>query len=97
VPAISAVGDISQWTSPNRGIRADAVRLLSGSTGLHYHGEVTDPAGRTGAGYSITSADGALRDVVILNPTTGGPLAYEHAAVLSYLLLAVNTHTTTTK
>jgi hypothetical protein len=108
--AISAAGDVHQWTSPSRGIRADAVRLLATSTGLQYHGEVTDRAGRTGSGYSATSANGALRDLIILNPTTGGVLAYEHAAlrdpgrlgirqptVVSYLLLAVNTHTTATK
>jgi hypothetical protein len=84
------------------------VRLLWASTGLQYHGQVTDRAGRTGAGYSVTSTDGTLRDLIILDPTTGGLLADEHAAlrdpgrlgiteptVLSYLLIAVNTHTST--
>jgi len=59
--------------------RAAIVQVLADTDGLVERGLVTDRAGRTGLAITVDSIDagGTQRDLLILDPTTGGLLEYE--------------------
>ncbi|MFF0471865.1 hypothetical protein ACFYPX_31085 [Micromonospora zamorensis] len=67
------------WRTPNQAARTAVITVLRDTPGITYHGSVTDRAGRTGVGVSATSD--AIRFLLILNPATGGLLAYERTAL----------------
>lgn len=103
---LRALADVNQWQAPGRDVRAAAVTVLADADGLSYHGFVTDRAGRPGIAVAALSANGASRDLILLDPHTGDLLAHEHTAlrdpgrlgiteptVLTYTLYLTHTRT----
>jgi hypothetical protein len=80
---LRAVVDLYRYHALDAAHRAAAIRVLADTTGLEYHGLVTDPNGRTGMAISVDSDRGATRDVVVFAAATGRLLSYERDTVLS--------------
>ena len=73
--AVRAVADIYRdWVLPFD-VRVQVLRFLADQDGLTYHGRATDREGREGV--AITADSEGERDLIILDPTTGGLFAYE--------------------
>ncbi|GAA0547129.1 hypothetical protein GCM10010172_31110 [Paractinoplanes ferrugineus] len=106
--ALQAVADLNQWQVPGRAARAALLNVLADTDSLTYHGTVTDRAGRPGFAVAATSNNGASRDLLLIDPTSGNLLAHEQTAlrdpgklgitaptVLSYTLYVAQDHTAT--
>lgn len=78
---LRATADIYSWHIPSRDLRVALLQILSDTDDLLWRGTATDRVGRTGIAVSVDSHAGATRDLLILNPATGKPLAYEQVAV----------------
>ncbi|GLH99876.1 hypothetical protein [Phytohabitans aurantiacus] len=73
---IRATADIYGWHEPDRDQRAAILAVLY-ERNLRWRGDAVDRAGRPGVAVSVDSSNGATRDLLILDPATGRPLAYE--------------------
>jgi hypothetical protein len=73
---IRATADIYGWHTPGRDQRAALLTVLA-DRALVWRGTAVDRVGRTGVAVSIDSNRGATRDLLIFDPATGQPLAYE--------------------
>ncbi|MFI9642431.1 hypothetical protein ACIG87_20610 [Micromonospora sp. NPDC051925] len=98
--ALIGLAVLSTWHSPRRPGRALALTTLADTPDLTTYPRVADRAGRAGIGVATTSTDQSQRRLLILHPTTGTVLAYEHATltptgwqVNDYLLLHTHTRT----
>ncbi|WP_433796941.1 CU044_5270 family protein [Actinoplanes sp. CA-252034] len=79
VETIVAVTDLVRERLLTPATRAAALRVVARLPGLTHDGTVTDRAGRTGAAFSVTSAESGLptRHTLIVDPGTGVLLGYE--------------------
>jgi hypothetical protein len=73
---IRATAEIYGWHTPNRDQRATILAVLRDSE-LIWRGNAVDRVGRAGVAVSFDSDNGVSRDLLILDPATGEPLAYE--------------------
>ncbi|MFB9357811.1 hypothetical protein [Actinoplanes nipponensis] len=73
---IRATAEIYGWHTPNRDQRATILAVLRDSE-LIWRGTAVDRVGRAGVAVSFDSDNGVSRDLLILDPATGEPLAYE--------------------
>ncbi|MDG4800506.1 hypothetical protein [Micromonospora sp. WMMD980] len=74
---LERLADLGTWYSPQIGGRRAALAVLAATNGLTFYDRATDRAGRRGVGITATTAHGAVRYLLILQPTTGEVLAYE--------------------
>lgn len=73
---LRATADIYGWHTPDRDQRAAILAVLQ-DRNLRWRGQAIDRAGRPGIAVSVDSNSGRVRDLLILDPATGRPLAYE--------------------
>ena len=79
---VRTVADIYGWQLPARDQRAALARVLcDDARALIWRGAAVDRQGRPGVAVSIDSNRGAIRDLLLLDPATGGVLAYEQVAL----------------
>lgn len=106
--ALQAFAELNQWQVPVRAARAALLNVLADTDGLTYHGTVSDRAGRPGFAVAATSNNGASRDLLLIDLTSGNLLTHEQTAlqdpgklgitaptVLSYTLYVAQDHTAT--
>jgi hypothetical protein len=109
-PPLRALADLTQRHTPGQHVRAAVLAVLADTDGLASYGTVRDRAGRPGVAVAVTSCNGAVRDLIILDARTGDLLAYEQAAlrdpgklgitepaVLQCRLYVARTHTATVR
>ncbi|KAB1116862.1 hypothetical protein F6X54_10305, partial [Micromonospora aurantiaca] len=96
---MDGLATLSTWHNPDPLQRGLTARVLADTANLTAHSDTLDRAGRSGIGIATISADGHERHLIILHPSTGAVLAYEHAHLTpagwrarSYLLLLTRTH-----
>jgi hypothetical protein len=73
---IRATAEIYGWHTPNRDQRATILAVLRDSE-LIWRGNAIDRVGRPGVAVSFDSDNGVSRNLLILDPATGEPLAFE--------------------
>lgn len=73
---IRATAEIYGWHTLNRDQRSTVLAVLRDSE-LIWRGNAVDRVGRAGVAVSFDSDNGVSRDLLILDPATGEPLAYE--------------------
>jgi hypothetical protein len=73
---IRAAAEIYGWHIPSSDQRTTILAVLRDSE-LIWRGNAVDRVGRAGVAVSFDSDNGVSRDVLILDPATGEPLAYE--------------------
>jgi hypothetical protein len=76
---LRGVAEIYRLHALSAAQRAAIVQVLADTDGLVERGLVTDRVGRTGLAITVDSTDagGSQRDLLILDPSTGGLLEYE--------------------
>ncbi|MGJ3224071.1 hypothetical protein ACQEUV_01610 [Micromonospora aurantiaca (nom. illeg.)] len=96
---MDGLATLSTWHNPDPLQRGLTARVLADTANLTAHSDTLDRAGRSGIGIATISADGHERHLIILHPSTGAVLAYEHGHLTpagwrarSYLLLLTRTH-----
>jgi hypothetical protein len=77
---IRGTADIYGWHTLDRDQRATILAVLRDSE-LIWRGNAVDRVGRAGVAVSFDSDNGVSRDLLILDPATGEPLAYELVAL----------------
>jgi hypothetical protein len=73
---LRATADIYGWHTPDRDQRTAILAVLM-DRNLRWRGQAIDRVGRPGVAVSVDSDNGSVRDLLILDPATGQPLAYE--------------------
>ncbi|RKN50457.1 hypothetical protein [Micromonospora endolithica] len=96
---ITGIAELVTWHNPAPSGRSLTVSELAHTPGLIAYPRTVDRAGRTGIAVATTNGDGTERYLLILHPTTGHVLAYEHATRTpsdwqpsAYVLLLNRTH-----
>lgn len=77
---LRATADVYGWQHPTRQVRVAILTILRDSA-VRWRGTSTDRAGRRGVAVSVDSNRGTTRDVLIIDPGTGRPLAYEQVTL----------------
>jgi hypothetical protein len=77
---LRATADVYGWHHPARQVRVAILSILRDSA-VQWRGASTDRAGRHGVAVSVDSNRATTRDVLIIDPESGWPLAYEQVTL----------------